>query len=284
MNRNNFNCLLNFVLFYSVATGGRNALLAAASDHTECKGINLPSDFDASDWPEMWRLKADIDDVRDKPNRRDGDSAVDPSVLARAGVQHWKVDPSGYDYPAKAIPWNDTVLDPELARLRDEYEYNYADIISVTAWVDSFWGEHFHADSTIRYMVNGTGYFDLRAVDGDWVRIAVGSGDFFQWPAGIYHRFTIDEGAFITAMRLFRGSPVWTSYPRAEVGGNHSTRQEYINTYLCGVDPDAEEGDGDNVIGKKGKKSHKMSKRSKKAGKEEKAGNRRSRHLLRGDM
>lgn len=204
---------------------------------------------------------------REDENRRTPNVAVSPSVLARAGVQHWKLDPFPYDYPGKAIPWTDDVEDPELAAIRGEFDYDYADIISVTSRVESFWDEHFHGDKTIRYMLNGTGYFDLRSIDGDWVRIAVQPGDFFEWPAGIYHRFTVDNGNFITAMRLFRGSPVWTAYSREEIGGNHTVRQEYIDTYLCGIDPDSDDEEDEGYKSKKkGKKG------SAKLGKEEKKG------------
>ena len=39
-------------------------------------------------------------------------------------------------------------------------------------------------------------------------------------------------------MRLFQGSPVWNSFVRDEVKGNHDARMGYIDTYLCGEDPD----------------------------------------------
>ena len=51
-------------------------------------------------------------------------------------------------------------------------------------------------------------------------------------------RFTVDENNFITAMRLFQGSPVWNSFARDEVKGNHDARMAYVDTFLCGEDPD----------------------------------------------
>jgi 1,2-dihydroxy-3-keto-5-methylthiopentene dioxygenase len=193
-----------------------------------------------SEWPEAWYMMEDgtYEDQKER-NRLSPNKPATVESLRKLGIQYWKMDAETYTYPPKAIPWDPKdAADPKLMAIRDDRGYSYADIISVRPdllpgydqKIKAFFEEHIHDAEEIRYILDGSGYFDIRDKEDKWIRIWIKKGDLMTLPEGCYHRFTCDEKDFIQAMRLFIGQPVWTPFNRPQE--EHKSRKFYVDNYV----------------------------------------------------
>lgn len=173
---------------------------------------------------EAWYMD-DTDRDQREPHRLEPNQPVSPQKLAELGVLYWHLD---------ADKWEN---DPKLEAIRKVRGYSYVEVISISRdtlpnydeKIKTFYQEHIHTDEEIRYILDGAGYFDVRDLDDRWIRIATRRGDLLILPEGIYHRFTLDEGNFTKAMRLFVGEPIWTPYNRPQ--DTHASRLKYLQTF-----------------------------------------------------
>lgn len=128
-----------------------------------------------------------------------------------------------------------------------------------------------HEDEEIRYILEGSGFFDVRGVfplvilhlktpkplaetpTDEWIRVAMDPGDLLVLPAGIYHRFTLDEGNNLRALRLFKVSPnpveifvllngyfaqdepKWIPYNRSQETDVNPYRKDYLQSIGVGA-------------------------------------------------
>ena len=173
-------------------------------------------------------MRAYIYDTQDPADQRaPHDLGIEKSEadLKKVGVLYWRVD-------------GDDALDriDEIAKDR-HYKNRDTIVVSPDAMgpiyeekVKSFFAEHLHEDEEIRYILDGSGYFDVRDQGDVWIRIYLDKGDMIILPPGIYHRFTTDENNYIKAMRLFKEEPKWTPLNRP-VASDNKYREEYVNSY-----------------------------------------------------
>ncbi|KAI9483788.1 MAG: Acireductone dioxygenase ARD family [Benjaminiella poitrasii] len=173
-------------------------------------------------------MRAYVYDIQDPSDQRaPHDLGIEKTVqdLERVGVLYWRID--GSDAIEK------------IDQISNERNYKNRDTIVVSPEVmgpiyeekvKSFFAEHIHEDEEIRYILDGSGYFDVRDEKDVWVRIFMEKGDMIILPAGIYHRFTTDENNYIKAMRLFKEEPVWTPLNRP-VAQDNQYRNDYTEAY-----------------------------------------------------
>ncbi|KAM4041485.1 acireductone dioxygenase [Anomaloglossus baeobatrachus] len=173
---------------------------------------------------QAWFMDASGEDQR-KTHKLQPNQPASEQALQQLGVHYHKLDADNYE------------TDPELAKIRKENNYSWMDIITIhkdtlpnyEQKLKMFYEEHLHLDDEIRYILEGSGYFDVRDKQERWIRISMEKGDMITLPAGIYHRFTLDENNYVKAMRLFVGEPVWTPYNRP--ADDFEARTKYL-TFL----------------------------------------------------
>ncbi|KAF4084301.1 hypothetical protein AMELA_G00126970 [Ameiurus melas] len=175
---------------------------------------------------EAWYMDESTEDKR-LPHKLHPNHPVSLQELQDVGVWYWKLNADIYEN------------DSELQKIREEKGYSYMDIIDVhpdklpdyEEKLKTFYEEHLHLDDEIRYILDGRAYFDVRDKNDRWIRIAMTKGDMITLPAGIYHRFTMDETNYTKAMRLFVGEPVWKAYNRP--ADHFEIRRKYVDSLKC---------------------------------------------------
>ncbi|KAF9523723.1 Acireductone dioxygenase ARD family [Crepidotus variabilis] len=156
---------------------------------------------------------------------------VPQEVLEKINVKHWQIPVEEYEPKVDAIAKergykNRDTINVSKDGLGDAYEEK----------IKNFFHEHMHEDEEIRYILSGTGFFDVReAKSDDWIRLAVEPGDMIVIPAGIYHRFTLDEANKIQALRLFQDEPKWTPHNRSQETDVNPYRIQYLSEIDVGA-------------------------------------------------
>ncbi|KAG2032942.1 1,2-dihydroxy-3-keto-5-methylthiopentene dioxygenase [Suillus americanus] len=153
----------------------------------------------------------------------DSGNLVSDETLKHIGALCWHIPTSQQDQV-------DTVA--------EERSYKNRDTITITkeslgdqyeALLTIYFEEHMHEEEEIRYVIEGSSFFDLREHPTEsWIRCQIVEGDLFIIPAGIYHRFTLDENNMIKALRLYKDKPNWTPLKRGNSTDVNPSRVDYL--------------------------------------------------------
>lgn len=147
---------------------------------------------------------------------------IDLDYLNNLGLELYKLSGSQEDSQLKIICKERNYVNSDLKEISPKID-KYDELRNIFAT------EHIHSDEEIRYVLEGSGYFDVRDRENRWIRIHVTKGDLLILPEGIYHRYVPDITNYIHVMRLFQNEPKWTPINRYdEDTENHPSRSNYI--------------------------------------------------------
>lgn len=170
-----------------------------------------------------WYMDKSDADQRLEHHREPPEFLTLQDLYVKTGVEYFEIDHENYKE------------DATLTDLKKKRGYTYEDEIKCSKEclpnyeekLKNFFTEHLHTDEEIRLVLDGSGYFDVRDADDQWIRIEVKPGDLIIIPSGIYHRFTLDINNYIKAKRYFVGEPVWLPHNRP--ADNMECRKEYLD-------------------------------------------------------
>lgn len=166
-----------------------------------------------------------------EPHQLSPNVEVSLAELAELGVLHWTIDVTKEDYMDKV----EAICTERNYKNRDTINIRKDTLPNFEQKIKSFFEEHIHDDEEIRFILDGSGYFDVRSKDDKWIRILCSASDMIILPAGMYHRFTLDNNNYIKAMRLFKDDPKWTPINRSVASTDENPlRVEYIKALKAG--------------------------------------------------
>ncbi|XP_011703236.1 PREDICTED: 1,2-dihydroxy-3-keto-5-methylthiopentene dioxygenase [Wasmannia auropunctata] len=177
-----------------------------------------------------WYMDSSDADQRLEHHKQPPEFVSLDNLFATTGVEYFEVNYRNYE------------TDATLKKLREERGYTYEDEITCSKEclqnyeekLKNFFTEHLHTDEEIRLVLDGSGYFDVRDKNDQWIRIEVTAGDLIIIPSGIYHRFTLDTNNYVKAKRYFVGEPVWQPYNRPAEG--MECRKQYLDKLQKGFE------------------------------------------------
>jgi 1,2-dihydroxy-3-keto-5-methylthiopentene dioxygenase len=76
--------------------------------------------------------------------------------------------------------------------------------------------EHLHTDDEVRFLLSGSGVFEIRSLDDRWMKVIVEPSDFILVPANRFHRFYLTDEKKIQCVRLFKDQSGWTPIYRKD--------------------------------------------------------------------
>jgi len=142
----------------------------------------------------------------------DSGEPIDAATLRAEGIHAQTLDLGDFEGPLQQlIERNGYVTQDEVALAPDTPDLD--------AICDRFVAEHQHAEDEVRFVLEGEGTFDIRALDDRWMHVVVQPGDLVIVPAGRHHRFYLTDTKTIRARRVFKDPAGWVPIYREPAAG-----------------------------------------------------------------
>ncbi|ENN81816.1 hypothetical protein HUJ04_010362, partial [Dendroctonus ponderosae] len=132
-----------------------------------------------------WYMDNEDYDKREEHHRYPPEYVSLADLFASTGVEYFQLNLETLQ--------EDGILD----KIKKQRGYTYEDQVTMAPPPDNmsqfeeklniFYTEHLHTDEEIRLCIDGSGYFDVRDPNDQWIRVRVTPGDLLIVPAGIYH-------------------------------------------------------------------------------------------------
>lgn len=180
---------------------------------------------------QAWKL-AESEEPPTSPHRKSPNEEINLKALENFGIFCQRLDLGTQTHENN----------PALIAYRKNNEYEFSDILTVSKeglknydeTLKSFYNEHFHLDDECRYVLEGAGYFDVRNENDEWVRVRIEKGDLITLPAGMYHRFALDEDQqYLKSVRMYVSEATWI--PIYRPSKDHFIRKEYLKKYNINI-------------------------------------------------
>ena len=135
--------------------------------------------------------------------------AIARDTLASHGVlyQRLETDPQSFQGPVDVLKSERGYVEQDEVALRPDTP-GLDDICA------KFAPEHYHDEDEVRFVLEGSGIFDIRSEDDAWMRVEVETGDLIVVPARRHHRFFLTGERNIRCVRLFKDPAGWVAHYR----------------------------------------------------------------------
>ena len=145
------------------------------------------------------------------------------SALSEEGVlyERWELRDGSNDQPENLL----SLYSEEIEKLKSRRHYLEADFVSLNSQTprldeicNQFKKEHYHDDDEVRFVVAGSGVFEVLSKDHQhMLKITTVPGDLIVIPAKRPHLFYLTPENKISCIRLFKNPEGWKAHFTAEL-------------------------------------------------------------------